>query len=501
MNAGATPHQSEPASDALFLDHLQEGVAICRVEYEGEEPVDLVYLKVNQAFTRLTGMQAVEGKRITELLPGVRSSDNELLRIYGEIAAGAGPRRFEMYVQALNSHFQVSAYSHEPGHITAIFTIDDDQRRQLEEVRQTRQRLELALKASAMGVWELNITNGEIWWSPECYLVVGVLPDELTLANYQSFIHPDDREAVLRHAMEAAAVGGEYTDEYRLLRKDGTLRWLRNLGQGILDAQGRPHKLIGTVQDVTEHREMEAKLLRTQRLDSMGRLAAGLAHDLNNDLTPILAGAKLLLDDRLTEDQRELLEMMRRSATHGAEMLRSLLAFARGTETPLRQMSLADSVSDIFTLIRQSFPRVIQLSLACPEGLPPVLGDRTQLHQALLNLCINARDAMPGGGRLCLALDTVEVNDQTPGSTPAFQRGTHLRLSVSDSGSGISPEHMEHIFDPFFSTKPVGKGSGLGLPTTLGIVRSHRGFIQVESKPGQGTCFRILIPANAHPQS
>lgn len=485
----------------MLLDHLQEGVAICRVEFTGDLATDLVYLQVNRMFSELSGMKDVLGRRISDLLPNVGDSDRELLRIYGEVARGRGPRRFEMQVQALNRHFQVSVYSHKPEHITAIFTVDDAQRQQHEDMRQTRQRLELALKASAMGVWDLTIATGEIWWSPECYKVVGVRPEELTLTAYQSFIHPEDRDYCLRHAMEAASTGSEYTDEYRVIRKDGSVRWLKNLGQGILDGQGRPFRLIGTVQDITERRELEAKLLRTQRLDSIGRLAAGLAHDLNNDLTPILAGSKLLLCDQLDATQRELIEAMSKSAIHGSEMLRSLLSFARGTDTPLTPMSLSDSVSEIYALVRQSFPRGISLSLGCAPGLPHIMGDRTQLHQAVLNLCINARDAMPDGGNLTLELDTLEVNAQTPGSTPAFHTGTHLRLSVSDTGSGISPENMEHIFDPFFSTKPLGKGSGLGLPTTLGIIRSHRGFIQVESTPGMGTCFRILIPSCEPPHS
>jgi len=474
---------------------MSEGVAICRMEYIDDRPVDFVYLEVNSAFEALTGLQNVQGRRITELIPDFRSTDQELLDIYGAIARGGESRRFDIHVKSLNSHFLVSAFSQERDHITVIFTVDDEQRRQLKQAQQTQERLELALKASAMGVWELTIANGEIWWSPECYRVVGVLPEELSLAAYQAFIHPDDRDYVLRHAMEAAAHGGEYTDEYRIIRRDGRVRWLRNLGRGLLDEKGRPHKLIGTVQDITDHKEMEAKMLRSQRLDSIGRLAAGLAHDLNNDLTPILAGSKLLLCDHLKPSQRELAEMIRKSATHASEMLRNLLSFARGTEASLKPMNLANCVSDIFTLVRQSFPRAIQLGLSCPAGLPQILGDPTLLHQAVLNLCLNARDAMPGGGHLEMSLDTLEVTAQTPGSTPAFHRGTHLRLSVSDTGTGINPEHMDQLFDPFFSTKPVGKGSGLGLPSTLGIIRSHKGFIQVENNPGGGACFRILIPA------
>ncbi len=490
-NPFATPLLAE------FLEHMSEGMAHCRILLEGGKPRDFEYLRVNSAFGRLTGLVNVEGRQAGEIIPGIHEVDGSLLETYARVALGGEPARFRIQMRSLGNWFEVTAFSPRAGEFIALFTVISKSLETQEELRRSKERLELALKASDMGVWEWHVPSDKVHWSPECHRIVGLDPEELTLKSYENLMHPEDRESTLRRAYEAALTGREYTDEYRVIQRDGSIRWLFNLGRGILDEDGKPLKLIGTVQDVTQRKALEALMLRTQRLESVGRLAAGLAHDLNNDLVPIMAGANLLQTSERPQEDAEILSLILNSAEHGAGIIRNLLAFSRGVEIPLRLIEAEPTVREILRLVRQTFPRTIAVDLELEEGLPPILGDTTQLRQAVLNLCLNARDAMPGGGRMLVRLELAEVTAHTAATTPAHMQGPHLCIEVSDTGIGMTAAELEHIFDPFYTTKPMGQGSGLGLPSTLGIVRGHHGFVQVESSPGGGTRFRMLIPAQA----
>lgn len=476
---------------------MAEGVAECEMIYENGEPVDFVYLRVNPAFYALTALPRVEGLRVSELIPGIREKDPELLRIYGRVAAGGAPERFQFAVTSLGKVFDVSAYQSSPGCFTAIFEVIDEKIRTQRQLEEEHLRLDLALEAANLGAWEWEVQTGKLHWSEGCYKVTGTAPTELTLEAYAKLIHPDDLEGVMERGRQAVTHGGTYRDEYRVVLKDGSVRWLLNHGKGIIGADGKPQKLLGTVQDITEYRTLQASLLRTQRMESISRLAAGLAHDLNNDLTPILSGISILKETLRTPEQQSLAQTVLNSARHGAEIIRNLLAFSRGTEGRLVSVDVEAACSTILTLVRETFPKNICISEQTHSELPRVLADTTQLRQVLLNICINARDAMPDGGSLDVSLSAEEVTPATPATCRPQRWGRHVCITVSDTGTGITPENLEHIFDPFFSTKAPDKGSGLGLPSALGIVRGYRGFLHVESTPGRGSTFRVYIPAEA----
>ncbi len=273
-------------------------------------------------------------------------------------------------------------------------------------------------------------------------------------------------------------------------KKDGTVIDVEILSRAIVFG-GRAARL-SLAHDITEQIKMEALLLRAQRMEGIGTLATGMAHDLNNILAPILMSAGALRWDLKGAERELAISRIELSVKRGSEIIQQVLTFGRGISGERVPVGAAQVLEEVARIIEQTFPKNIVLALEIPPQLSKIMGDRTQVHQVLLNLCINARDAMAQGGRLTLRARDVELGPSAEGGPPA---GSYVTLEVADTGCGIAPANRERIFDPFFTTKEVGKGSGLGLATALGIVKSHGGFISVESELGRGTTFRLLLPA------
>jgi signal transduction histidine kinase/CheY-like chemotaxis protein len=253
-----------------------------------------------------------------------------------------------------------------------------------------------------------------------------------------------------------------------------------------------------TITDLTQHREIEQKLetqlLRAQRLESIGRLASGVAHDLNNTLVPILMAAPVLREDLPKEERLKFLDIVELSAQRGAQIVRQVLSFARGADDDHLLLQPIYVLAEIAKIIEETFPKAIRKRTSYPEDLWLIEGDPTQLHQVLLNLCVNARDSMPEGGNLFLTAENFNVDKPYASITPGLKPGPHVLISVVDTGSGIPPHIMDKIFDPFFTTKGLAHGTGLGLSTVLGIVKSHGGAVNADSS-ANGTAFRVFLPA------
>ncbi len=262
---------------------------------------------------------------------------------------------------------------------------------------------------------------------------------------------------------------------------------------------GKPASLA-LVNDITEKKQLEAQLLRVQRLESLGTLASGIAHDFNNILTPILAASQLLplMLTNLNDQNRGLLTLIEESTKRGANLIKQILAFARGVEGERLPLKIQPMLLEVLQVIRQTFPKNIEIESHLPaHDLPSVSADATQLHQVLMNLCVNARDAMPDGGKLTLSAKQQQVDKSDARKFLEARVGAYMVITVRDTGTGIPEKLRERIFDPFFTTKEQGKGTGLGLSTVLGIVKDHEGFIQVESEMGQGSCFKVFLPTVA----
>ncbi len=263
----------------------------------------------------------------------------------------------------------------------------------------------------------------------------------------------------------------------------------------VRDQQGQPRSVFAINTDITEKKQLEARFLQAQRLESLGALASGIAHDLNNVLSPILMAAAILRGKAQTDSERSMLTTMEACARRGSGIIRQVLTFARGIEGKRIPLQPRHLLREIATIVGETFPKNIELEMDVEKELWPVLGDTTQLHQVLMNLCVNARDAMPEGGRLGLNAENIELDETFALMTPGAKSGPYVHLIISDTGTGIPPKLFDKIFDPFFTTKAPGKGTGLGLSTVLGIVRSHDGFIQFKSEVGKGTCFEVYLPA------
>lgn len=287
---------------------------------------------------------------------------------------------------------------------------------------------------------------------------------------------------------------GEWSGELQQRNRTGHRLTVENRWTLIRDEQGAPKSLLVINSDVTEKRQLEAESLRLQRTEAIGALASGMAHDLNNALAPVLMGAQLLRREAPNEEALRILCLMESSTQRGADIVRQVLLFARGRQGGRERLDLPPLINEMVKLVRETFPKTIIVNAHIADDLWPVRGNTTEIHQVLLNLCVNARDAMPGGGTLNLALDNVELSEDEACKIAGAKAGQFVSLLVSDSGMGIPPEALPRIFEAFFTTKAEGEGTGLGLSTTLRIVKAHGGFLTVQTQPGEGASFEVYLP-------
>jgi len=288
----------------------------------------------------------------------------------------------------------------------------------------------------------------------------------------------------------------------RAMGKLGSLSGLRSDGEefpieaSISQVDAEDHKLFTVIiRDVTEKKRLESQFLRAQRMESIGTLAGGIAHDLNNVLSPILTAVELLQMRFTDESSQRLLNILHTNAVRGSEMVKQVLSFARGVEGDYAPLQPRHLIKEIVKILTDTLPKDIKITFANPAELWNVKGDATQLHQVLMNICVNARDAMPGGGELRIEAGNVEIDEHYARMNVEIKQGRYVCITVSDTGVGIPEANLNKIFDPFFTTKEQGLGTGLGLSTAAGILLSHRGFINVYSEGGRGSRFSIYLPA------
>ncbi len=350
-------------------------------------------------------------------------------------------------------------------------------------------------------IYVCGLDGGVTYWNRGAERLYGWTRDEAIHQGIASMF-PLDKDT--RDSTEETLLKeGGWSGERRHNTKEGISVVVHSRMTLVRDAGDRPLSVFVINTDVTEKKELEAQFLRGQRMESLGALASGIAHDLNNVLVPVVLGTQLLQDSVQSEEDIKTLTDMEVSARRGAEIVKQVLMFARGVESERLVIQPRHFIKEMEAIALKTFPKRIEIRTQVDANLWPILGDSTQLHQALMNLCINARDAMPEGG--VLELGASNSNGQETTRAP-FGRaqvwtahnsrpGPHVRLCVRDTGTGISPETLDKIFEPFFTTKAIGKGTGLGLSTVLGIVRSHGGFVRVVSNVGHGSSFELFFPA------
>jgi PAS domain S-box-containing protein len=331
------------------------------------------------------------------------------------------------------------------------------------------------------------------YWNKSAERLYGWTSEEALGADFTIIAAEDP--APFEEAKGILLEKGEWSGEVSKTTKSGTNVIVASRWTLLLDDRHNPRSILAIDTDITEKKQMEALFLRNQRLESIGQLAGGIAHDLNNILAPILLGAQMLRQNVHEPDSPFILATIEANAQRGAEIVKQVVAFARGVDGQRVQLQARYVLAEICGIIRETFPRSITLKTEQQQNLWTIFGDATQLHQILLNLAVNARDAMPRGGILALAAENLMLDHAEASLRPGLEPGPHVLFKISDTGTGIAPEIAAKIFDPFFTSKGPEKGSGLGLSTVLGIVKSHKGHVEFESKVGHGTEFRVYLPA------
>ncbi len=372
--------------------------------------------------------------------------------------------------------------------------------RQEVNYRQTvQERLALAQKAGKTGIFEWNVRSNEVTWSAELEALYGVPHGDFdgSYNNWIKTVHDEDRSRVEQELWRSLTVGSGLNSEFRISHPNGP-RWISVKSSIFNGEDGKPLRMLGIHLDITEKKQLEAQFLQVQRLESLGALASGIAHDLNNILTPILAAGQLLPVTLGTVDKRskQLIDTLNCSAQRGTKLVQQILSFVKDSNCLSRVLSIGELLTETNQIVQQTLSQAIHVQLDVPADLWLVNGNETQLHQVFMNLCVNARDAMSEGGTLWVSARNLLIDEPYLKMHDAATLGPHVMVTVADTGVGIAPDIREHIFEPFFTTKAASQGTGLGLAAVLNIVKSHGGFIDMQTAIGQGSQFHVYLPAD-----
>jgi two-component system cell cycle sensor histidine kinase/response regulator CckA len=364
-------------------------------------------------------------------------------------------------------------------------------RKQTEE--KTREQAAL-LDRARDAIYVRDLEHRIIYYNKSAECLYGWKAEEIMGKNADELLYKKI-PATLMDAKKSVIEKGEWSGEQYQVTRDGRQIIIESRWTLMRDSEEKPKSILVINTDITEKKKLEEQFLRAQRMESIGTLASGIAHDINNVLAPIMLSMELLKEKCTDVESMKLVDIIERSAKRGASLMKQVQSFARGMEGERMHLHGGHLISEIRQIARETFPKSIEIRIQLPKDLWIISGDATQLHQVLMNLCVNARDAMPDGGVLRISAENLFIDENFVRINIEARVGPYIVITVSDTGNGISPEIMDKIFEPFFTTKGPGKGTGLGLSTSLGIVKSHGGFINVYSETGKGTSFKVYLPA------
>jgi PAS domain S-box-containing protein len=463
---------------------------------------------LNREAARVLGSSGVEvadlpGKGLWEVWPHLAGTrfDTECRRVMEEQTSAY----LEYFSDAQGIWLEFHLHPSPEG--LGVFFRDIGERKQAEEtLKESEARLRLALDAGKCGTWDWDVKNDRVSWSDRVYQLHGVPTGTFggRVADFSALVHPEDQARVAATIRRALEGGEDYQVDFRIVRPDGTIRWLTTGGRVLFDEARQATRMLGVTTDITERRRVEEQLRLGQQLEVVGRLAGGVAHEVNNQMSVVLGCADFVLRrGDVPEAARTDVEHMRSAAERSATVTSQLLAFSRRQILHLEPLDLNLVIQELEPIVRRTVGEDISVLLRLADGLDRVRADRGQIEQVLLNLTLNARDAMPLGGTLSVETALASLDEDYLQRHPGVdvQPGCYVVLVVSDTGHGMDGEIRQHIFEPFFTTKGVGKGTGLGLATVYGIVKQSGGYIWVYSEPGSGSAFKIYLPLAEDAQS
>jgi PAS domain S-box-containing protein len=372
-----------------------------------------------------------------------------------------------------------------------------ERKRAVETLQAAEERTRFALQSANVGIWDMDYTTGALQWSDVIESHYGLQPGTFggTFGAYIERVHPGDRRSVLETIGNAMKSGLDFSVPHRSMAPDGTVRWLRGAGRIVFGEHGEPVRAVGISQDVTERRKLEGQFQQAQKMEAVGRLAGGVAHDFNNLLTVILGYCDLLLPDFHADDPHQAdLRQIQKAGTRAAGLTRQLLAFSRKQIIEPTVFDLNAVVSGMRPMLGRLIREDVTVIVAPGPERALLKADRGQVEQIVMNLAVNARDAMPHGGTLTIATANVVLDEDYAASHDGVTPGAYVALSVTDTGIGITPEVQARLWEPYFTTKDVGEGTGLGLATVHGIARQTGGSVGVYSELGKGTSFHVYFP-------
>ena len=424
-----------------------------------------------------------------------------MLKVAEEALASGKPQECEARIVStfgkelwLVCHFTPFVLSDQP-HLLMLFTDITGRKAAEAHIQEQAALLDKAQDA----IFVLDPDNRISYWNQSAERIYGWTVAEAVGKSVVELLYKGVVTPQLAHTMKTVSERGEWVGELQEYTKAGKTITVQGRCNLIRDAQGHPKSRLIINTDVTEKKNFETQFLRSQRMEGIGSLAGGIAHDLNNILTPLLVAVQVLKEKVNDEDGRKLLQALETNVQRGAGLVKQVLAFGRGVTGERIAVNPKHIVREIKQIIHETFPKSLEYEFRAAPDLWTITGDPTQLHQVLLNLCVNARDAMPKGGKLSVSMDNLRFDETYAGMNPEAEVGPYVCIKVTDTGTGMPREIQNKIFDPFFTTKEPGKGTGLGLSTTLTIVKSHNGFIHLHSAPDKGSTFEIYFPANATP--
>jgi PAS domain S-box-containing protein len=406
---------------------------------------------------------------------------------YRRAVAEQVPTHFETFERLSGIWAEIHAYPSPVG--LGIYFRDITERKRAQQKIQEQANI-LAIATDAIYVHDLD--NRVLYWNQAAEKLYDCPADEIIGEDWRQLLMPNSLAEI-----EATPLTGTWQGEIAKRTQMGKEIMVMSRRSVMLDDAGKIKSFLTVDTDITEKKQLEAQFLRAQRLESLGMLAGGIAHDLNNVLTPIIGIVQLLpiKINNLDLQTKKLLEILDESAHRGANLVKQILSFTRGVEGKTSNVQVGHLLAETQKIIQETFPKNIEFSIDLPANLWLTSADATLLHQVFMNLCVNARDAMPKGGSLQITAENLEIDENYARMNLEANIGSYIVITIADTGMGIPPEILDRIFDPFFTTKDIGKGTGLGLSTVIGVIKSHQGFINVYSEVGKGTQFKIYLVA------